>query len=206
MFNVCPECGEYRSDKIIDANKSLAICPSCNYEYEFKRLPLFIITGASGAGKSSIGLELAKKMNEVIVMESDILWSDKFIDPTNQYKEYGEMWLRLCKNISQGGKPVVLCGSCVPERFEGSNEVRYFSEIYYLALVCEDDVIRARLKARPDWRKCGSEEFIKVHIDFNNWFKENADRIATPIELIDTSYQNKEQTLEQVIAWISEKL
>jgi len=37
--------------------------------------PLFIITGPSGAGKTTVCLELVSLMNECVVMESDILWA-----------------------------------------------------------------------------------------------------------------------------------
>lgn len=51
MFNVCPKCGEYHADKIIDNADPFAICPVCGYSNKFVKLPLFAITGASGAGK-----------------------------------------------------------------------------------------------------------------------------------------------------------
>src|SRR5690349_1107456 len=64
MFNVCPQCGEYCVEKIIEpsepgsANTAHAICPFCHYAHQFFRQPLFIITGASGAGKSTACLAL----------------------------------------------------------------------------------------------------------------------------------------------------
>ncbi|MBN1922962.1 MAG: hypothetical protein JW892_17070 [Anaerolineae bacterium] len=58
MFNTCPKCGAYRADKIIDPDRAIAICPECGHRHPFLRLPLLIVSGASGAGKSTISLTL----------------------------------------------------------------------------------------------------------------------------------------------------
>jgi hypothetical protein len=54
MFNVCPKCGEYSVEKSIDASGPFATCPFCGYAHPFLQLPLFIITGSSGSGKTTI--------------------------------------------------------------------------------------------------------------------------------------------------------
>ncbi|HEY5563537.1 MAG TPA: AAA family ATPase [Clostridiaceae bacterium] len=206
MFNVCSKCGNYRVDKNIDITGPYAICPDCGYAHDFIQLPLFIITGASGTGKTSVCLELSKALPEVIVMESDILWRNEFSKPESDYREYREMWLRVCKNISQSGKPVVLCGSAVPSQFEDCIERRYFTQIYYLALVCEDNVLSERLKQRPTWRNSNSNEFINEHIKFNNWFKDNADKSTWKIDLLDTSLDKTSDSVEKVSIWVRGRL
>jgi len=205
MFNICPKCGEYSSDKIIDKTKNYAICPACGYAHKFERLPLFIVTGASGTGKSSICLELSKHFKKVIFMESDILWKPEFNLP-NKTKEYREMWLRVCKNISQGGKPVVLCGSVKPEELEECIERRYFSNIHYLALVCEDSVISKRLYKRAIWRKPLSDKFINTQVAYNQWFKNKAPYTNPAMETLNTSNISLQETLLKVEQWVEEKL
>ena len=74
MFNVCPNCGELRADKIILPDGPYAVCPHCEHQHKFLRLPLFVITGASGSGKSSGCLALAAKTKDFVVIDSDILW------------------------------------------------------------------------------------------------------------------------------------
>jgi broad-specificity NMP kinase len=202
MFNVCPQCGEYRADKTVLPEKSVAICPVCGYGQKFVRLPLFVLTGASGAGKTATCLELPAAVKTVVVMESDILWRDEFNQPETGYQDYREMWLRVCKNISQAGKPVVLCGAAISSQFEACVERRYFSNIHYLALVCDDEVLAARLKSRPAWRGSGAEEYIKEHIAFNRWLKENARKTTPPMTLLDTSAGSIAETVEQVKQWI----
>jgi adenylate kinase family enzyme/DNA-directed RNA polymerase subunit RPC12/RpoP len=206
MFNVCSKCGLYHVDKIIDENGPYAVCPACGHKHKFKKLPLFIITGASGAGKSTICLELSRTVSQVIVMESDMLWRSEFNHPENNYREYRELWLRVCKNISQGGTPVVLCGSAVPEQFEQCIERRYFSNLHYLAVVCEDEALAERLKARPTYRNCGDDEFIKSHLQFNNWFKSNHDKVTPSITLLDTTKDSVEESIKKINRWISEGL
>jgi adenylate kinase family enzyme len=161
-----------------------------------------VITGASGVGKSSTCLALVAKTKDFVVMDSDILWRSEFDQPATDYRNYREMWLRVCKNISQAGKPVVLCGASLPEQFEQCIERRYFSEIHYLALVCSDEALDSRLRSRPAWRNSSDEEYIKTHVAFNRWLKENARHTEPPMSLLDTSEITIDESVERVEHWI----
>ena len=169
-------------------------------------LPLLIVSGASGAGKSSVCNALLGKLDEVVLLDSDILWRLEFNKPEDKYRDYFEMWLRMAKNISQSGRPVALfgAGAGVPENIEPCIERRYFSGIHYLALVCDDDVLAQRLKARPAWRGSGEQAFIENHIRFNRWFK-TQENSNPPISLLDTTSVPLDSTVEQVKSWIREK-
>ena len=69
-------------------------------------------------------------MIEVVLLEGDILWRPEFNRPEEKYRDLFETWLRMCKSISQSGRPVVMftAGIGVPENVEGCVERRYFSE------------------------------------------------------------------------------
>ncbi len=114
MFNVCPGCGEYSDDKDVIPVPPVAICPHCSYGSPFVMLPLFIVTGASGSGKTTAALKLARQIKDVIVLDQDILWNDSFITPDDNYKSFRNTWLRMCKNINQVGDR--LCFSAVQYR------------------------------------------------------------------------------------------
>ena len=203
MFNVCPNCGEYRVDKIIVPEGPYAVCPVCEYQHKFIRLPLFVLTGASGVGKTTTCLALAAWTMDFVVMESDILWRDEFNKPDTGYSDYRETWLRVCKNISQAGKPVILCGAGIPSQFEQCVERRYFSDIHYLALVCEDEVLASRLRSRPAWRGA-SAEYIDRHVEFNRWLTANATSTLPPMSVIDTSRIIVTECAERVEQWASQ--
>lgn len=202
MFNVCPKCGDYRPDKTIGPDGESAICPDCGFRFKFIRLPLFILTGASGVGKSTVCLELAAMMKDVVVMESDILWREEFDQPETNYYDYRETWLRVCKNIAQAGRPVVLCGVGEPGQFEQCLERRYFSELHYLALICDDQILASRLRNRPTWRGPFKEEQIEAQVAFNRWLVNNAPQTEPPMTLLDTSEITVAKTVEKVARWI----
>jgi hypothetical protein len=205
VFNVCHNCGLYRRDKIIDPAGPYAVCPECGHKHPFRQLPLLLVSGASGTGKSSVCNAMAGNIDGAVLLDSDILWRREFDTPEDHYRDYFETWLRMAKNISQSGRPVVLfgAGAGVPENIEPCVERRYFSGTNYLALVCDDDVLAQRLRARPTWRGCGEPGYIENHIRFNHWFKDRQDG-SHPITLIDTTYTSLEGTVEQVRAWILE--
>lgn len=205
MMNVCFQCGMYRADKIIDPTGPFAVCPECGYKHPFRQLPLLIVSGASGAGKSTLCQRLAGQLTQAVMMDSDILWRAEFDNPA-RLRDYFETWLRVCKNISQSGRPVVLFGAGVgvPENIEPCIERRYFSIVRYLALVCSDDTLAERMQARPVWRGTRDPDFIETHIRFNGWFKAYAGEPA--IERIDTTLVSPEETALQVALWIDEAI
>ncbi len=208
MINVCYQCGQYRADKIIDPNGPYAICPECGCRHPFLQLPLFVISGASGAGKSTVLQQLMGRVNEFVLLDADILWRPEFNQTENQYGGFIGTWLRVCKNIAQSGRPVMLfgAGTGVPEYIEPSLERRYFSKVHYLALVCEDEVLHKRLLNRPAWRNCHTTEFIEAQQEFNRWFKETGEKHEPRIKLFDTSYSTVDKIAEEIIAWSQAEL
>ncbi len=206
MFNVCPGCGEYSDDKEVIPLPTVAICPHCNYGSQFVMLPLFIVTGASGSGKTTVALKLARQMKDVVVLDQDILWNETFNTPDDNYKAFRNTWLRMAKNINQAGRPVVLFGSAIPEQFESLNERRYFEKTHYLSLYCAPEELTNRLKARPHWRKSGSEENLKSMLEFNHWLKENAEKTEPKMSLLDTSEIDIASTIEAIQKWVEERL
>ena len=76
--------------------------------------PLYIVTGASGVGKSALCREMAKIQSGYIVLDSDLLWDEIYNTPEDGYRRYRETWMTLCAAISDAGHPVVLCGCATP--------------------------------------------------------------------------------------------
>src|SRR5260370_38369140 len=101
--------------------------------------PLFLISGASGMGKTTVCLSLVSILKECVVLEKDILWGMVKTSPTEKYSSWSNVWLRIAKKIGQSGRPVVLGGKAIPKNFEQCPERRYFSKLNYLSLVCIDN-------------------------------------------------------------------
>ena len=160
-----------------------------------KKLPLFIVAGASGVGKSTLCKELFRNESRYIVLESDILWN-KIYEEDN-YRAYRRMQLRLCANIAQIGLPVVLCGCAVPGQFEGLNERELFTRIYYLAIVSDDDTLEQKLKKG---RGIHNQAWIASSLDFNRWLKENGE--ADGMALLDNTYLTPQEGAQAADEWI----
>jgi hypothetical protein len=206
MMNICLQCGMYHADKAIDPVGPFAICPECGYRHPFLQIPLLIVSGASGTGKSTVCQQLLMQKLPAVLLDSDIIWRPEFNHPETHYRDFFETWLRLSKNISQSGRPVVLFGAgCgVPENLEKCIERRYFSTIHYLALTCSEEEIRQRLLHRPAWRGTNRPDFIEEQIFFTRWFETYTDQ--PPITLVDTTIKSPGQTSRQVTAWIENNL
>lgn len=183
-----------------------AVCPECDYRHPFLRLPLFVVSGASGTGKTAALLAMAQRERNCVHLDSDILWRSEFNAPHNNYRDYRNMWLRVCKNIGQGGRPVVLYGSVTPDQFAACPERRYLGPIHTLALVCAPDVLADRLRSRPEWRTTSSADFIESMLRFNAWFLDNAAQRQPALPLFDTSQASLEETTAALLAWIQTRM
>ena len=207
MINWCSNCGEYRIDKSIDPTGPHAICPRCGHKQPFKQLPLLMVSGASGVGKTTICNKLIGTIDKAVLLDADLMWRPELNHPENNYRELVEWWLRMSKNISQSGRPIVLfgAGTGVPMNVEPCVERRYFSRIHYLALVCDNEEIIRRLQARKNWREKDDVDFLVKQVEFNAWFKESGTSLYN-IDLVDTTSETVEQTADRVAIWIHKKL
>lgn len=206
MFNVCTNCG--LSHPTLEFKQSgFLVCPSCGHARAHRRLPLLLVGGPAGAGKSTAGALLLGELTEAVIIESDLLWRREFNTPEDGYRDYFSLWLNLASHISQSGRPVALFGAgfAVPHNAEPLPERRLFSVIHYLALTCDDEQLTARLRRRHTWRNT-TPQLIEEHIEFNHWLKENAASSSPPVTLLDTTHDEPAETARQVAAWIRSRI
>lgn len=165
--------------------------------------PLFIVTGASGIGKSTACECLFAREKDYIVLESDVCWHEAYNTPQDQYRAYRKMWLRQCAQISQIGLPCVLCGCNMPEQLEDLEERALFTNIYYLAIVGDDACMRRRL---TQGRGVTDEAWIASSLHFNRWLREHGGETSPAITVVDASQLSPEQTAARIDQWIREKM
>ena len=206
MFNVCPQCGQYSDEKAIDPQGPFAVCPFCHHAHRFVQLPLFVVTGASGAGKTTIGLNLARTFDRCVTMDSDMLWGAVPWSRGDDHRGYHNTWLRVAKNIGQAGRPVVLLATSLPEHFEACPERRYFARIHYLGVICDDGILAERLHSRPSWRGSDTPVVVADMLHFNQHLKANASAVAPPLSLLDTTAMTVQESTRATIDWIDARL
>jgi hypothetical protein len=207
MFNVCPTCGLYEVERDVTGGTvtaALAYCSFCGAAIPFVRRRLFVVTGASGTGKSTTCQVLMQCDTGFLTLESDILFGMMDVSEESGLDAYWNVWLRMIKNIHQGPQSVILCGTVVPDRLERQPERRYIGDIHYLALVTEPNEQTRRLRSRPAWRESGDPEFIARHVDFNTWLTGHADAGDPTWDLLDTTSLSGSQCADAVLSWIAD--
>src|SRR5207248_11520779 len=69
---ICPHCGAYALNNT-ERNPSSTTCSQCGKTKPANILPLFVVTGASGAGKTSVIPALRQLLPECIIFDKDLL-------------------------------------------------------------------------------------------------------------------------------------
>ncbi|HLI09491.1 MAG TPA: AAA family ATPase [Ktedonobacteraceae bacterium] len=204
MFNICQSCGLWSDEQAIESAGPYAICPHCGHKHPFRQLPLFIVTGPSGVGKSTLSIELAPKLPQYVCLDSDILWGHVPATAADDYRSYWNVWLNLAVAINQSGHPILLFGTTLPDKLEASPYRRYFTDIHYLALVCSDEELAQRLRDRPAWRHSSNEPFITDMLNFTHLLQEHASSTNPPMTLLDLTGLSIGQTAEKIAEWLEE--
>lgn len=204
MFNICQQCSLWSDEQAIEAAGPYAICPYCGHKHPFRQLPLFVITGPSSVGKSTLCIELAPGLPQYVCLDSDILWGHVIGTPEDDYRSYWNVWLSMVVAINQSGRPIVLFGTTLPDKLETSPYRRYLTSIHYLALVCSDKELSQRLRDRPAWRRSSDEPFIADMLNFTHWLKDHTSTTRPPMTLLDITGQSIEQSAEKIVRWLQE--
>jgi hypothetical protein len=173
---------------------NVAECPSCGVGEPALRLPLFVVTGASGSGKTSVYPHLAAALRDSVVFDVDWL-IDSFAQarqpaPVN-WPAFRDAWLAVAHGVAQGGRHTVLLGPFMPDQLTSVPARRWVADIHFAALDCDDDVRRARLAARPRWRA----RAIDDHIAF-------AAHLRKTIPVVIPTHGSPVEVAERVAEWV----
>ncbi|HZO92021.1 MAG TPA: hypothetical protein VFB38_27130 [Chthonomonadaceae bacterium] len=197
MAIVCEGCGGY-IQPLVDTDAQAIRCPDCGHREPMRILPLFIVTGASGAGKTAVVRELRRLLPEWEIFETDVIWGADWQQVRNN-------WLRIAHSIAQSGRPTLLCGMMLPEDIDRCDHRPFFRQVYYLNLHCDDPTRAARLRARPAWRGC-TEAFLAEQQQFAHWLLEHAETaFDPPLRTLDTTQTPVSAVACQIRDWALER-
>jgi len=201
MIGICNKCGNYDWDKEVNGN--VIKCPKCGETWEFKKLPMFVLTGCSGIGKTTTAKVIQRQCTDVVTLDADIFYN-LMEHETEQdgYDQLEQMW-SISKNITQSGKPVLWTMAGNLEKINHTYNIRFFENIYVLALCASEDDVRHRMeKGRgitdPNW--------IQGSVDYNNYFRTHNSHGDTIFEVVDTEGKSVEDVAKEVMSWMQARL
>jgi predicted kinase len=200
---ICPACALPTVGAEVSPEDRLFICDLCGTSTAFNPLPpLLFLTGASGAGKTTLSRSLVGTVREAVLVDQDLLWNldPSHDDPGSNYRRFRGLVLHMAHQIARNGVSVMVEGTCTPEQYESLGERWYFSKTAYLAVVCDDEDLRRRLEARPPWRR--SSRLIDPMLAMNQWFKDNASSLNPAVRLLDTTKRPVSECADEVHGWI----
>ena len=169
------------------------------------RLPLFVVTGGGGSGKSTVASGLRGRLDTCLVVEADLFYPIQESARSND--DYWSYMIFLCQELMQNGKPVVLFGWVNPRECEASEHIGYFSSVHYLALVSDKRTQEARIRGRyPTSREePPTDEFIAMALQATQILKNEAGK-RSGVTVLDTTGMSVDDTLVETASWISARL
>ena len=149
FLSVCPHCGLYQTKKTVRflGRRGVVRCEECGGEHEYLALPLFVVLGASGTGKSTLALRLQRPETEFLPLDGDLLWRQEF--------------------AGQGNEPVMLFLGGMPQDILQNPMAAFFPAVHVLGLCADEEDLVARLRARPAWRSSAHEDFLDAMRAYN---------------------------------------
>jgi hypothetical protein len=190
----CMNCGPGVAVERCDG--AVLRCPRCGDEQQVPDLPLFVVTGASGTGKSTVTGPLRRQLPDCEVFDTDALLHVAALG----LDAYRGTWLRLAHDIALNGRVTVLAGSLLPGQLEPLPGRKLIGPIRFCTLDCPDDVIAERLRSRPSWRGASEETVIAEHQRFAAWLR------ARIRPCYDTSVLSPAETAGQIAAWVRQDI
>jgi ribosomal protein S27AE len=171
-------------------------CPRCRAESWLPALPLFVVSGASGTGKSTITGPLGDLLPGCLVFEVDVILHVAALG----WDTWRNTWLQLVHAAALGGQVTVLTGTLTPDQLARLPARRLIGPIHFALLDCPDDLLAQRLRARPAWRGSSSQAKITENQRFAAWLR------ARIRPVFATSTGSAAEIAGQVASWVKDTL
>ncbi|MFC6456773.1 MULTISPECIES: AAA family ATPase [Paenibacillus] len=150
------------------------------------KIPLFIVTGASGVGKTTVMQELRTIMPEFDVFSTDL---DNFGTTASKlgHQDRFNILFHFANAVAKSGRGTIICGTLLPWAAEKCDTYSKFSEVCFINLHCDDATRNHRLRNRAD-KAIWTEDKLKEHEEFAQWLIHNAETAYNPpMPTIDTT-------------------
>lgn len=199
MITICPKCGNHEWNKEIDGNS--IICPQCKEKWTFTKMPIYILTGCSGIGKTTTARELQKYTSDFVILDADMFYNIMPHETEDDYYAQVEQIESLSVDIMQCGKPVVWTMAGNIDKIPHTYNCRFFSDIRVLALTCCEQSLRKRMM---EGRNITSEEWINGSVEYNTFFRTHQQIGEVGFETLDTEGKSVAEAAQAVLQWLRE--
>lgn len=173
------------------------------------KLPLFVISGALGVGKTSAANELISRNNSKYIVLSgamcNIMTFPEFMASTRK------TWVDICISVSeQTGRSVVFYDDLYPDTFDGIDpDIR--SRMHYIALVCDNDTLRLRVEEKlGDKAHKRISNIDKTHFEMaelrNHVYLGNTKYQYPGMERLDTTDMTVKEVADRLDEWICKRI
>jgi len=180
----------------VERDGAVLRCPRCGNEEHVPALPLFVVTGASGTGKTTITGPLRRQLPDCEIFDTDTILRVAALG----LDAFRSTWLRLAHAVALNGRATILCGSLLPTQLDALPASKLIGPIRFCTLDSPDAVIAERLRSRPSWRGASKETAIAEHQRFAAWLRAHIQ------PCYDTSLLTPAETAGQIANWISRNL
>lgn len=201
MVEICPKCGNFSPDKTVKDNT--IACPKCGHNWGFLRLPLFIVTGASGVGKSTTVHTLQQMSREFVCFESDLLYSIMPHETPEDYMSQTETLMAFSRDVMQCGKPAVWSRAGNIQMLPNAYGTRFFSGIFVLALTAGEAELR---RCMTEGRGIADSEWIQGSVDYDRYFSEHDNIEGVYYDTLDVSKLTVQEAARELERWALGKL
>lgn len=206
MIEVCLHCGNGANESPSwenDVKGQTIVCPVCGSKWDFLKFPLFIVTGASGVGKTTAARILQRKTQDFMVLDADMFYNIMPHDTEEDALKQTEQILYFSRNAMQCGKPLVWTMAGNIDKLSVASGKEYFSELACLALVCPGERLQSRM---TDGRGIKDAGWIQSSLDYNTYFMEHDKIGGTHYELLEVGDRTPEETAAEIEYWLLRKM
>ena len=165
--------------------------------------PLFVITGAAGAGKTTAGLMVAREETRVIVIDGDVIARGSTSAAVRDYDAYWHHVISIAEQIAANNVAPLIAGLCRPEQIL-ANDLTGFSHLALVALTCSPEVRHSRAESRAGENEWNTP--LEEHNEIDRTLRDYQIPPPHTMTIIDTSEITTHEVGRRVLNWLNSEL